>query len=89
MDEEEWRKRITAILRLGPGILLIDNLRRRLDSAALSAALTASTWQDRILGESQIAEFPIRCAWVATGNNPAVSTEMSRRSTPDADQKCP
>ena len=35
-DEEEWRKRITAKLRQVPSLVLIDNLRRQLDSSALS-----------------------------------------------------
>jgi hypothetical protein len=81
-DEEEWRKRITSVLRLGPSVVLIDNLRRRLDSAALSAAITAEVWTDRILGRSEMTQMPVRCAWVVTGNNPTTSTEMARRSVP-------
>ena len=38
-DDEEWRKRITAKLRQIPSIVLIDNLRGKLDSSALAAAL--------------------------------------------------
>jgi hypothetical protein len=79
-DEDEWRKRITAKLLTGPSLLLLDNLRRRLDSAALSAAITSPAWEDRILGRSEIARLPVRCAWVATANNPALSNEIARRS---------
>jgi hypothetical protein len=78
-DEDEWRKRITAKLRDGPSIILIDNVSRRLDSAALSAAITSTVWTDRILGHSENVRIPIRCAWVATGNNPVVSSEIARR----------
>ena len=78
-DEEEWRKRVTAKLRQIPSILLIDNLREKLDSAAVAAALTASFWEDRILGSSEMARLPIRCLWIATGNNPEFSNEMARR----------
>ena len=78
-DEDEWRKRITAKLRGGPSIILIDNVSRRLDSAALSAAITSLVWTDRILGYSEDARIPVRCAWVATGNNPIVSSEIARR----------
>jgi putative DNA primase/helicase len=77
--EEEWRKRLTAALIQGPQLLSIDNLRRRLDSAALSSALTAMEWKDRILGASKLVSVPIRCAWVATANNPEVSSEIARR----------
>lgn len=78
-DEDEWRKRITATLRGSPEIILIDNLRRALDSGQLSALLTASEWTDRILGVSETIRLPVRAVFVATGNNPAVSSEMSRR----------
>jgi hypothetical protein len=78
-DDEEWRKRITAKLRQVPSFILIDNLRRQLDSSALSAALTAPFWEDRVLGISEMVRLPIRCLWVATGNNPEFSNEMARR----------
>src|SRR5215470_13321176 len=79
-DEDEWRKRITAKIATGPSVILIDNLRRRLDSAAVSAAITATTWEDRRLGHTEMISFPVTCAWVATGNNPSVSSEIARRT---------
>ena len=78
-DEDEWRKRLTAKLRTIPALLLIDNLRRRLDSSAVAAALTAPYWEDRVLGASEMTRFPIRCVWIATGNNPQFSNEIARR----------
>ena len=79
-DEDEWRKRITAKLLAGPSVVLIDNLKRRLDSAALSAAITTSLWEDRLLGRSEMVRVPVHCAWAATGNNPTLSNEMVRRT---------
>ena len=79
-DEDEWRKRLTARLRRSPGAILIDNLRRRLDSSALAAAITAEVHEDRILGSSETVRLPVRCAWIATGNNPALSAELTRRT---------
>lgn len=78
-DEEEWRKRITAKLRSAPTLLLLDNLRHNLDCSALAAAITATSWEDRILGASETARIPVRCVWIATGNNPQFSHEISRR----------
>ena len=78
-DDEEWRKRVTAKLRQVPTILLIDNLRQTLDSSAVAAALTAPFWEDRVLGHSEMTRLPIRCLWIATGNNPEFSNEMARR----------
>lgn len=79
-DEDEWRKRVTAKLRSGASVIVIDNLRRRLDSSSVAAALTASVWEDRLLGASEILRLPVRCVWVATANNPALSNEITRRT---------
>lgn len=79
-DEDEWRKRLTAKLVASPTVILIDNLRRRLDSPALSGALTATVWEDRILSVSSTMRVPVRCVWIATGNNPALSNEITRRT---------
>jgi putative DNA primase/helicase len=79
-DEDEWRKRITAALIRGPVAIVIDNVRSRLDSGSLAAALTAPTWTDRELGYSRMVVLPVRNVWIATGNNIAVSNELVRRS---------
>jgi putative DNA primase/helicase len=78
-DEEEWRKRITAKLMTGPSVILIDNI-LGLHSSALSAAITTSSWEDRVLGRSEIVRIPVRCAWIATGTNPMLSSEIARRT---------
>ena len=79
-DEDEWRKRITATLFGSPTIVSIDNLRHMLDSAALASVLTSTMWTDRVLGLSENRTVPNVCVWVATGNNPDLSTEMTRRT---------
>jgi putative DNA primase/helicase len=79
-DDEECRKRITAMLRNIPAAIHIDNVRRPLDSAALAAAITATVWEDRILGHSRTARLPVRCVWLATANNPVLSNEITRRT---------
>jgi len=79
-DEDETRKRIvTALLEARPAIL-IDNVNQTLDSAALSSALTEPVFSDRLLGTNGMLNLPVRCAWMATGNNPTLSTEIARRS---------
>jgi putative DNA primase/helicase len=79
-DDDEWRKRITAKLMTAGSVILIDNVRSRLDSSSLSAALTTESWEDRVLGQSNIVKVPVRVVWIATGNNPALSNEMARRT---------
>jgi hypothetical protein len=79
-NEDEWRKRIFAKLRGGPSVLLIDNVKLQLESGAVASAITAwPAWEDRLLGVSEIVRVPVRCAWIVTGNNPSVSSEMTRR----------
>jgi hypothetical protein len=79
-DDEEWRKRITAALREGRSAILIDNVARVLNSGPLAAAITAPTWTDRVLGQTELVSIPVRCVWVTTANNPTMSTEIARRS---------
>jgi putative DNA primase/helicase len=79
-DPDEWRKRLTAKLRSAPAFLVIDNLRRLLDSSALAMTITAGEVEDRLLGVSETVVLPVRCALAATANNPTLSDEMTRRS---------
>jgi hypothetical protein len=78
-DENEMRKKITAILMSGTSIILLDNITAPVNSAHLAAALTAETWFDRVLGQSRMVEVSNRALWLATANNPQVSMEMARR----------
>ena len=78
-DDDEWRKRLTAAISQASVFLLLDNLRHRLDSSQLSAAITARTWTDRILGHTATAVLPVRVIWMATANNVALSNEIARR----------
>lgn len=79
-NNEEWRKRITAVLLNSPQLLVIDNVVHKLSSAAFSSALTAMDWSDRILGKTEYVNIPVKCVWVATANNPVLSNEFTRRT---------
>lgn len=78
-NDDEWRKRITTVLRSGHPVVAIDNVDKTLDSSALANALTTLRWRDRLLGGNEDTNIPVRCVWVATGNNPMLSTEIARR----------
>jgi hypothetical protein len=78
-NDEEWRKRITALLMGGSSVILIDNLDGQLDSPSLASALTSTTWRDRILGHSEMTNIPQRATWLATGNNIRLGGDMGRR----------
>jgi hypothetical protein len=77
--EEEWRKQLTSVLREGSAIIIVDNVRCRLDAADLCKALTETIHGDRILGHSQNVRLPVRCTWIATGNNIKLGGDMARR----------
>ncbi len=81
-QEDEFRKRLTAKLFESDPVIVIDNLSGRLDSPALAVATTGNTWTDRLLGHSRTIDVPVTAIWIATGNNPAFSRELSRRILP-------
>jgi hypothetical protein len=79
-DDDEWRKRITSTLLGAPSHVMLDNLNRTLDSGSLAAALTATMWEDRLLGMSQNVRLPVSVVWLATANNPTLTSEIARRA---------
>jgi len=79
-DTDEERKRYTALLKEGANVILIDNVKVRLDSPVLAAALTADIWSDRILGITGTVRVPNRALWLATGNNLQFDGEIGRRT---------
>ena len=78
-DDDEWRKRLTSALIAGSNVCNLDNLTEKLDSGVLASAITQPVWEDRILGSSHTVRVKIRNIWIATGNNTALSQEISRR----------
>ena len=78
-DDDEARKRITALALAGDTLCLIDNIVGGLGCASLDAALTGTVWKDRVLGASEIVELPLSVTWSATGNNVVLHADMSRR----------
>lgn len=82
-DDDEMRKAITSIAMEALPAVLIDNVDRVLGGASLDAALTGTTWQDRVLGKSATTgEIPLTTVWAATGNNLSYGTDLARRVVP-------
>ena len=81
-DGEELRKRITSIALSGTPLVLVDNASGALGSDALAGALTATEWEDRILGVSQMVRLPLRAIWFVTGNNISFRKTLARRVVP-------
>jgi hypothetical protein len=78
-DDEEWRKTLSAVLMGGTPLTIFDNVTYRLDSGSLALAVTASTWTDRILGQSLTITVPQRTTWIVTGNNLMLGGDLPRR----------
>jgi putative DNA primase/helicase len=67
-DENELKKALLAILIAGDAVVLIDNVAKPVDSAALCSVLTSATYSDRVLGLSQKVTVPTASTWLLTGN---------------------
>ena len=78
-DDNEWRKRIASTLAEGATIIVIDNLKAKLEAASLDATLTSSIVKERILGQSKNGMYPQRATWMATGNNIQIGGDLPRR----------
>ncbi|QEF99753.1 hypothetical protein Mal15_38190 [Stieleria maiorica] len=81
-DDDEMRKRITAVIMEGSPAVLLDNIDRPIGGASLDAVLTAERWKDRELGSSRTIDLPARAVWTATGNNLRFRSDVARRVVP-------
>ena len=80
MDEpEELRKQITSMLMESPPLVIIDNVTSTVDWPALAKVITSDVHRDRVLGKSQSVIMPVRCSWIATGNNLQLGGDIARR----------
>jgi hypothetical protein len=78
-DDAEWRKRFTAVFREGHPLVVVDDVKRRLDSPILAMAITAEVWRDRLLGTNSTAGISNRATLIATGNNLRLGGDLPRR----------
>jgi hypothetical protein len=77
--EEEQSKSVLSILMAGTPAVILDNLSGELKGDALAAAMTARTFQGRLLGKSQMIEAENASLWMATGVNVSPSADLVRR----------
>jgi len=82
-SEEENAKSLLALLVKGSTYIFYDNI-MSLDSATISLAIAspACLYGGRLLGVTRWIDAPVRCCWLASGNNPKLSREMTRRVAP-------
>jgi hypothetical protein len=81
-NDEELRKRLTALLIAGESLIVFDNVANTLSSPVLAQALTSEVWADRVLGVSKVVQLPQRAVWAATGNHIQLGGDLARRCYP-------
>ena len=81
-SEEERRKALFSYLREGVPFLPWDNLPRgaAISCPSIEKALTAETYSDRILGQSETGTAPAFTVQVFTGNNITPRGDLASRS---------
>jgi hypothetical protein len=84
-NDEEFRKRVTAVALEGHRLCLIDDIdpAGSFGGSTLNAMLTATTWSDRKLGKSEMTSpIPLITTWCASGNNLPYRGDLIRRVVP-------
>lgn len=79
-DDDETRKVLTTAVREARVVILFDNQKSRLSSAALEAFISSPTWSDRLLGANQTVGGHNIATVFVTANGCTVSPDMRRRS---------
>jgi len=77
--DEEWGKTISSLVVQAPPLVLLDNLKKILESGNLEAALTSDIWNARELGTNRMIRAHILFVWLATANNLTVGGDLPRR----------
>ncbi len=78
-DEEELRKLVTTVAMQGDEMVLLDNMSGNVGNATLDRMLTATNWEDRVLGGNTRYSGPLTVTWLATANNVIVVADTHRR----------
>lgn len=78
-DDEEVRKRLTAILARAEPCVVWDNVVGVFDSPSMAAMQTSSEYSDRLLGCSETMTFSNRTLFLVTGNNLTPAGDLTRR----------
>ena len=67
-NTEELRKRITACMMYGKRLFHSGNNKGHINNAILEGLITKPIWQDRILGKSEMGEWPNEMDYSLSGN---------------------
>ena len=79
-SEEEWAKKLLGIVISGRRVVLLDNLKGQLSSAALEAYCTSPTFAGRVLGKNDEFVGEAGATILITGNGLQTSPDLRRRT---------
>lgn len=80
VDPKEWESYLGALLFGGEPLVVFDNVKHTINSAALEKVLTSEEVTNRVLGKSTALTVVNRITFAITGNNVQVGKEIGRRS---------
>jgi hypothetical protein len=78
--DEEFDKLLCSILKKRQRMVFLDNLRNKLDSERIEAAITSPTLMCRLLGGNEIGEWPNEVLFVLTSNNAVAGQDLVSRN---------
>jgi hypothetical protein len=78
-DDAEWKKSITSAMIAKSQFFYLDNVKGAIYNSSLLAAITSTSWTDRILGSKDQIDMNHSMIFVATANNISMDNELSRR----------
>lgn len=82
-NDDDTRKLILSIGLEGAAVVLLDNAEGVLGSPVLAAALTSTTYKDRLLGATKVVTVSLRgTTWYTTGNGLSFKGDLGRRIVP-------
>ena len=79
-DESEWQKKLLSLVISGRRVMLLDNLKGNLASAAFEAYLTSSHFTGRVLGGNSEFTGEAGACVLVTGNGVTTSPDLRRRT---------
>ena len=79
-NDEEMIKVLTALFREGGLLIAFDNVKGPVEFASFEAALTAESFEGRVLGSSTLIQAVNRATFVMISNNPEMSGDLAGRS---------
>jgi len=82
-DDAEIRKCVTTTAMEALASMMLDNVDCVLQGSSLDAALTTTSWSDRVLGSNKTTgALPLLAVWICTGNNLQYGSDLRRRVLP-------